>query len=120
MPEVKPTYTVWTAGVLVGFYLIMTAFMFWYAGGDIAVWQQRLVVYNGFTAFAATAAGVLLGTQIQQANVTEARAELAENKAGIKALLEDIGQPGSGGGAEAMGATDPRMESLRRGLVDLL
>ena len=121
MPEAKPTYTLLTAGILVLFYLALTGVMFAQAGAiDASAWQNKLIIYNGFTAFAATAAGVLLGTQIQQANVTEARAELAEKKAGIKALLEDVGQPGSGGGAESMGATDPRLETLRRGLVDLL
>ena len=120
MGDTKPTYTVWTAVVLVAFYLGLTGFMFWYAGGDPAVWQQRLVVYNGFTAFAATAAGVLLGTQIQQANVTAARTELAEKQAGIKALIEDVGEPGAGG-AEAFGpAANAQAEALRRRLVDLL
>lgn len=121
MPEAKPTYTLLTAGILVLFYLALTGVMFAQAGNiDPSAWQNKLIIYNGFTAFAATAAGVLLGTQIQQANVTAARTELAEKREGIKALLEDVGQPGSGGGAESMGAADPRIETLRRGLVDLL
>lgn len=123
MPEAKPTYTVWTAVVLVGFYLALTGVMFAQAGTiDASAWQNKLIIYNGFTAFAATAAGVLLGTQIQQANVTAARTELAEKQAGIKALLEDVGQPGTGSGnnQESLGAGDARVETLRRGLIDLL
>lgn len=74
-----PLHALVTAGVLLLLYVGLTvAMMGYFAASEGKLWEHALLIYNGFTAFAVAAGGVLLGTQIQQANVTAARREATE------------------------------------------
>lgn len=127
--ELKPAYTLWTAAAIVALYLVLTMVMFWDGDATADAWERRLLIYNGFTAFAMTAAGVLLGTTIQQANVNAAKAEAevakaetAETKEGIKRVLAEEPEGGEslarGIGSSVAGTGGDG--ALRRRLVDLL
>ena len=78
-----PIHALVTAGVLLALYVGLTIAMVGYFAGsaDGKLWEHALLIYNGFTAFAVAAGGVLLGTQIQQANVAAARREANDAKA---------------------------------------
>ncbi|MDO8377995.1 hypothetical protein [Phenylobacterium sp.] len=80
-PAGPPLHALLTAGVLLLLYVGLTvAMMGYFAASEGKLWEHALLIYNGFTAFAVAAGGVLLGTQIQQANVTAARREATEAK----------------------------------------
>lgn len=75
-----PLYALLTAAVLLLLYCGLTiAMVAEFASSttdaDGKVWERALLIYNSFTAFAVVAGSVLLGTQIQQANVKAARRE---------------------------------------------
>lgn len=77
-PAGPPLHALVTAGVLLLLYVGLTIAMIVLAERGDERWEHALLIYNGFTAFAVAAGGVLLGTQIQQANVTAARREATE------------------------------------------
>lgn len=79
-PAGPPLHALVTAGVLLLLYVGLTIAMIFLAEKGDGRWEHALLIYNGFTAFAVAAGGVLLGTQIQQANVTAARREATEAK----------------------------------------
>ena len=71
-----PPHALITAAALLLLYIGLTiAMMSWFSAEPNERWDRVLLIYNGFTAFGLAAGGVLLGTQIQQANVTAARRE---------------------------------------------
>lgn len=81
-PSSPPPHALFTAAVLLVLYVGLTiSMMAYFAADNTHLWEHALLVYNGFTAFAVAAGGVLLGTQIQQANVTAARREATEARA---------------------------------------
>jgi len=100
-PNTPPLHALITAGALLLLYVGLTiAMMAWFAGKTGTLWDHALLIYNGFTGFAVAAGGVLLGTQIQQANVASARrtADRAQREEGrVKRLagaaLAATGEP---------------------------
>lgn len=58
--------------------------LYHFAWTDNAVgnWERALVIFNGVASIGFAAAGVLLGTTVQQANVSNARRDAAEAKVG--------------------------------------
>lgn len=79
-PSGPPFYAQLTAGVLLLLYVGLTVAMMLYFNTK-ETWDHALLIYNGFTAFALAAAGVLLGTQVQQATANAARRESLEARA---------------------------------------
>lgn len=90
-----PRYTVMTAAIIVGMYLVLTLIMIFSLGAkpdEEPHWQHALLIYNGFMAFATSAAGVLLGTQIQQANVAASQqmaGQAAASEQKVKSAVKD-------------------------------
>lgn len=77
-PSAPPLYAQLTAGALLALYVGLTVAMMIHAGKS---WDHVLLIYNGFTGFALAAAGVLLGTQVQQTTVNTARRDSFEARA---------------------------------------
>jgi hypothetical protein len=83
-PASPRPYALAAAAVLLALYVGLTIAMvvhFAKAPPNSPQWEHALLIYNGFTAFAVAAAGVLLGTQIQQTVVASARNEATQAKA---------------------------------------
>ena len=72
-----------TAAILLALYVGLTIAMIAHFATDTTketgqmVWERTLLIYNSFMSFAAAAGGVLLGTQIQQAQVGAAHQQAA-------------------------------------------
>jgi len=124
-PNAIPVYTVITAGAILLLYIGLTVAMIIHfaplqAGSP--VWERAMVIYNGVTAFAMAAGGVLLGTQIQQTNVTVAQGQAAAAKTEAEKVKDvarnALGQLQSdiGGGA----ATEDVLRNLQSQLVKAL
>lgn len=79
-PSAPPLYAQLTAGVLLALYVGLTVAMLVQFNPD-KLWDHALLIYNGFTAFALAAAGVLLGTHVQQSTVNAARRDSLEARA---------------------------------------
>ena len=113
-PPGPPFYVLITAAALLALYAGLTiAMMVEYAPAGGAQWDRVLVIYNGFTAFAAAAAGALLGTQVQRANVAAARGEAEKAKSAIRSALAATE---SGGATESARAGADVRATLLRGL----
>ena len=114
-PAKLPAYAVWCAGILIATYLAMTFVMFFqFSGKDNPNWQNAMTVYNGFQAFATAAAGLLLGTTIQQTRVNNAERQAAQAKNERDAAHSTINQirsaisddSAAGGAADRIGHRD--------------
>jgi hypothetical protein len=81
-------YNLLTAFVILGLFVYFTWDMYFYRAAFIEkervdIWKNSYMIYSGFLTFAAGAAGVLLGTQIQAGRVAEAQkqADTSQQKA---------------------------------------
>ena len=100
-------YSIIAAMIIVFLFLGLS----WYMLHDVAAtdptvqyrWERALSIYNGLQALAAAAAGVLLGTTVQQSNVkaAEARADAAQTGAQKANAAKQVlnSQPPPGGAA---------------------
>lgn len=82
-PSAKPVYAIVTAVIILIIYVGLTWLLFSkfvFSGTDPrpGEWDRALILYNSFVAIASAAAGVVLGAQVQQTNVTNARKDAAE------------------------------------------
>lgn len=86
-------------------------------------WERALIIYNGLASVGFTAIGVLLGTQVQQANVARARQEAAVAKVDatkkgevIERVTEALTPPTDLGGGRPGDAAE-RLEQVRLALL---
>ena len=113
-----PRYALLTAAVLLALYVGLTvAMIVEYAESTQQMrWDRVLVIYNGFSAFAAAAGGVLLGTQVQRVNLVQARKETERAKSAIREALA-LTEPAGTTTLDARSATAADVRDiLRRGL----
>lgn len=110
-PAGPPLYALLTAAALLALYIGLTIAMMVRFAGDDKLWEHALLIYNGFTAFAVAAGGVLLGTQIQQANVAAARREAGEAKTDANRARQAV--------REALTAMEPAAPAERATAADL-
>lgn len=126
-----PGYAVVTAGVIVAGYLVVSAVMlvvFGFSPRAGANWDHALVIYNGYTAFALAAAGVLLGTQIQQGVVNAAQSAARDAKAAERAAeakteaVRSVARDAlaGSGGDRGGGSAETELAALRRRLLEVL
>ncbi len=81
-------YSLLAAAALLLLYIGLTlAMIVYYADDPPPKWDHVLLIYNGFNAFAVAGGGVLLGTQIQRANVASANNEAERVKQAARAAL---------------------------------
>ena len=81
---------------------------------DKGNWDHAVIVYNALTSVGFTAIGVLLGTQVQQVNVANAKAETKDAKAdgnkkatAIRGAVDALGHPAAASADEAGGGVTP-------------
>ena len=88
-----PRYAIISAAIIVLVFLGLTLVMMFsvssYADNDVH-WTHSLLIYNSFMSFATAAAGVLLGTQIQQSSVAASQKQATEAKVGEKTAKDAI------------------------------
>lgn len=119
----KPTYRLYVAGGVLALYLIVAGTLIWnILSADIpaARWDQVIVIFNAIGALATTAAGVLLGVEIQQGNVDAARHD-ARNSAAAAARKDEAARAAlehleDGGTASATVAADASISRARLAL----
>ena len=119
----KPSYRLYVAGGILAIYLIIAGMLMWKVlSVDLptAKWDQVIVIFNAIGALATTAAGVLLGVEIQQGNVDSARHEARNSAAGaarkdeaVRSALEHLEGAGA---ASAAVATDASVSRARLAL----
>jgi hypothetical protein len=81
-------YSLLAAAALLLLYIGLTlAMIVYYSDAQPPLWDHVLLIYNGFNAFAVAGGGVLLGTQIQRANVASANTETERVKQAARAAL---------------------------------
>lgn len=124
------TIAIITAIVLTGVWLVGSWYLFNYFAmqkpPEGSNWERALVIYNGIASVAFAAIGVLLGTQVQQANVARARQEAAEAKVDatkkgevIDRVKEAVTTPPKSddlGGGTPADAAERRLEQVRQAL----
>lgn len=91
-------YRLWAAAVIMTLYAALCAYMIFVLSAspqNSPRWDHALVIFNAFGAIATTAAGVLLGTEIQQQNVNAANQEVARVKAAARTALSALNEPAS-------------------------
>ncbi len=123
MTDKMPSYRLITAGVLLLAYLAFAGVLLWLLYSvpreKAPEWNNVLVIFNAIGALATAAVGVLLGVEVQQANVEAAQmraeqsaAETARKNTGIFAALASLE------GATTMAATsaDPGLSAARTAL----
>jgi len=118
-----PSYRLITAGIiLIGYFIIagiLLANLYDPAPGIAPEWDHVLVIFNAIGAFATMSAGVLLGVEIQQDNVSTAikdaerlAASAAGKDAAMRQALEHL--ESDAGVAMNVGApSDARLALLR-------
>ena len=119
-----PSYRLIAAAVIVVAYFIVAGILLNKAlsGGTIPNWDQIIVVFNAVGALATTAAGVLLGAEVQQSNVRAAQfesraraAEVQQMRSAIADALESL-EP-TAAAANAVGNPANAKSVLRRALA---
>ncbi|MBO9712736.1 hypothetical protein [Sphingomonas sp.] len=106
MEDTAPKYRMIVAGLLLVAYMGVAGillFELYHPGDKPPEWSQVLVIFNAVGALATTAAGVLLGVEIQQGNVRSAQ-QANERLAGALATKD----------AAALTALD-RLETVQSG-----
>ena len=81
---IQPTYRVYAAAIIILAFFLVAAFLIYRIFGPGTTdgqWTQALVVFNGVSTLATTAAGVLLGVEVQQGNVQAANRHAADAQA---------------------------------------
>ena len=122
-----PSYRLIAAGLILLVYFGISAVILSNLFGDSALknWDQIIVIFNAVGTLATAACGVLLGVEVQKANVDAARgkAEALKRQVSRKdaAALEALGhlEPGDPNSPATRGA-DPRAgarNALQRGLA---
>lgn len=112
-----PRYAVLTAAIILVVYLGLTFIMIFALSkypNDDPRWTHALLIYNGFMSFATAAAGLLLGTQIQQGAVEASQKDAADAKASeqtTKQAIHDVLDLWPGTFTEAGGA-QPSADAL--------
>jgi hypothetical protein len=121
----QPSYRLITAGVILIVYFAVAAVVLYNVIGTTvaeSTWSQVVFVFNAIGALATTAAGVLLGAEVQQANVrgaqrdsqAHAAAAARKDQAALDALAS-LDQSGAAAGASD-GVSNAR-SILQRSLV---
>ena len=114
----QPSYRLIAAGVILAAYFVVAAILLaMLVSRDNWDWNQILVIFNAVGALATTAAGVLFGAEIQQANVrnalqtgqAHAAASARKDQAMMEALasLRTVGRIGRRGRRRGQCALDP-------------
>lgn len=134
-----PTYTL-VAAVFLGLAWLFASWLMYrrfVQSDQTGTWDHALVLYNGLSSVGFTAIGVLLGTQVQQVNVsaarreaetarksaTEAKTDAAKLRAGARAAAKaatPAADLGGGSPADAAKAAAARLDAVRGHLIDLL
>ncbi len=124
MNTVLPTYRLVAAAILLTMYFTIACillYLLYHPPVNPPVWDQVLVIFNAIGAIATTAAGVLLGVEIQRENVVradekaeKAKTDAEQKGAAIRAALAEIDTLGIGG--VAAGASVVDLGPLRAGL----
>jgi cytochrome bd-type quinol oxidase subunit 2 len=120
MSDKMPSYRLITAGILLLAYLVFAGVLLgqlYSVPKDKAPdWNNVLVVFNAIGALATAAVGVLLGVEVQQANVDSAQkraeqsaAEAARKSTGILAALGSL----EGTASQAATSADPGIRAAR-------
>jgi hypothetical protein len=89
-PVNEPRYRLWTAVIILILYVALCIYMISVLSDNSTNapnWDHALVVFNAFGAIAMSAAGVLLGTEIQQETVNSANRESARIRSAAKEAL---------------------------------
>ena len=89
-PASEPRYRLWTAVIILILYVALCIYMISVLSDNSTnapKWDHALVVFNAFGAIAMSAAGVLLGTEIQQETVNSANREAARIRSAAKEAL---------------------------------
>jgi hypothetical protein len=87
----KTRVTTIAACVLTAMYLVFGAFLFAkfvLGDGPDKNWERALIIFNAVSAIGYAAVGVLLGTTVQQVNVTNAKKEADKAKASEAKVAE--------------------------------
>lgn len=118
----KPSHRLYLAGGILAIYLLIAGLLIWQvlsSGVPSPEWDQVIVVFNAIGALATTAAGVLLGVEIQQGNVDSARHEARNSAAAaarkdeaVRSALEHL----EGAGTAPAAATDASVAGARLAL----
>ena len=84
-------------------------------------WQRALMIFSGISSVGFAAIGVLLGTTVQQMNVSAAKADANKKAIAIKgAIAELAGTPGAKPDDIGGGTADTRAAAARRILLESL
>lgn len=130
MSDKLPSYRLITAAVLLVTYLVFAGVLLWllyHVKENAPDWSQVLVVFNAVGALATAAVGVLLGVEVQQANVDTAQqraehnaAEAARNAAQSArkdaGMLAALGSLDAAQAATAAQGADPGIRGARAAL----
>ena len=126
MDASTPTYRLIAAAILLGMYLTIACILLWllyHPGTPAPAWDQVLVIFNAIGAIATTAAGVLLGVEIQRESVTradkaadDAKKDAALKSNAVRTALTEIDTLQSGSAAAAAGG----LQAVRAKLRDVL
>jgi len=123
-----PSYRLVTAGlILIAYFAVSGILLSRVLGASPALqagtWEQVIVIFNAVGAIATTAAGVLFGAEIQQANVRDARGEAqreaanaAKTREAAMQALESL-EGSSAAAADGGGASLAARALLRRVLT---
>jgi hypothetical protein len=115
MTNDPPSYRLYVAGIILAIYFSIAGYLLYRiynpGPGEAPVWDQVVFVFNAVGAIATTAAGVLLGVEVQQGNVNAARREArdaaivsARKDEAVRAALEHLEDNAARGESGASGA----------------
>ena len=127
MDASTPTYRLIAAAILLGMYLTIACILLWllyHPGNPAPAWDQVLVIFNAIGAIATTAAGVLLGVEIQRESVTradraadDAKKDAALKSNAVRTALMDIDALQAGAAAAVAGGLQAVRGKLRDALL---
>jgi len=129
IPHWRQFSTVAAAALLLALYLYASWYLMGHFTGTNAQgvpvvgelgWSRALVVYNGIASIGFAAAGVLLGTTVQQVNLAAAKADAAKKGAALKDALDKATTPPPAASGSDVGGAGPvvRLEAVRQALIN--
>lgn len=113
----KITTTI-AAALIAAVFLGMSVYLLLHFGINTAPsgdWDHTLVIYNAINSVGFTAVGVLLGAQVQQVNVSAAKADAQKKGDTAKAALAALNNVAPGSLDKSLNGDDPI--SIARGLL---